>query len=189
MYDFTNLPEAPAFPFTPAQETWLTTLETTTLPQAVGKLCCDEGYCCLGIALLALGIEHAGVRKPKEVDGLDWVKYWNTEEYLTANGPTKTVDGVLPEHVAKLLNLRSKGGRLYHNPGMLEQFKKLYAHSLVSLNDTVGLTFKEIALFIRYNPTMVFNNLDGIVDHEDNTGKFVAEIIDDSGSFDTEILL
>lgn len=132
------------YPFTPEQEAWLRDLETTDEPQTKGLLHrlspsdgwpgARPGYCCLGRACVALGVPED--KCFSEVRSLFY----------------GCVADLPPEVTAKL-RLRSNNGRLKHS--VLVTGGPLIS-TLVGFNDEAGWTFKQIAAYIRENPTEVF---------------------------------
>lgn len=129
------------YPFTPEQEAWLRDLETTEEPQATGSLHIIEpgpgessGFCCLGRACVSLGLEE-------------------TPEggHFIFNGQSD--DTIMPDGAWELLRLRGSGGEL-DRPAELGNGRPC-VQSLYRMND-IGMTFKEIAAYIRANPENVF---------------------------------
>lgn len=114
---------------TPIQEAWVVDLETTDAKQAVEMLVLDGGYCCLGRACAV----HFGDKR-----------WWRGKDKL-------------PPSYAKFLGLRNEIGSFYLN-ALTDEDRELCgcAESLAELNDTLRLSFKEIAAFIRRNERAVF---------------------------------
>lgn len=121
----------------PRQEKYLQMLESGDYQQVQMYLCkIEEGvrkYCCLGIACLL----H-GAKEEQCVDaGSNFISFDGEKDYL-------------PTEVQKYLRFRGHdGGEFAWNGYFLDQ-------SLIDLNDSRHLTFKEIAAVIREDPSRVF---------------------------------
>lgn len=117
------------YTFTPEQEAWLRDLETTDEKQAESLLHDTNkgGYCCLGRACIVLDIEE--------------------DQFGCFDGK----DDELPDYAASRLRLRSQTGRL----AAQFQSRGQYFIDLADMNDK-GMSFKEIAAYIRANPENVF---------------------------------
>lgn len=112
------------------QEWWLNELETTSKEQGRGSLCENGKYCCLGV--------YAESRTPLK-ETMIISKYGKTTFYGCAS--------YLPPRLAEKLGLGDGRGH---------SFGSKPVPSLVSLNDFLKLSFKEIALVVRAHPTAYF---------------------------------
>lgn len=136
----------------PWQEAWLQTLESGTFYQCKGKLCSTRNdgqyeFCCLGIACEVI------LENKFEIKGVDVKEVVLTERMLR------------PNKLFKTFGLRGKVGGIFAYSKCVFSTKKeknlilvqyeIYDMSLVSMNDS-GMTFKEIAAFIRRNSKHVF---------------------------------
>ena len=127
------------FPYTPEQLAWLDDLETTEAAQGKGYLHKDDAFCCLGRACVVLGVPAEYGRFIR--DGV--VRY----------------DGLvsaMSDSIQEILQLRDELGSFKQ----VVMVKYEASKSLVELNDGLSYTFKQIAAFIRSDPTNVFTNLD-----------------------------
>jgi len=127
------------FPYTPEQLAWLDDLETTDATQGIGYLHKDDAFDCLGRACVTLGIPAEYGRAIR--DGV-----------VSYDGSVS----VLSDSIQIMLQLRGDGGDFKQS----EMAGDYLVDSLITLNDAVGYTFKQIAAFIRSDPTNVFTNLD-----------------------------
>lgn len=138
--------------YTPEQEAWLTALESGEYKQVKQNLCVDGAYCCLGVATLTIDPDHEALAE----NGWDTAG-WAAREvaledprwfYSLEEGP------LAPPDVVATLRLSGSDGkfRFGHIAGD--------ASSLANLNDDLGMTFPEIAAFIRAKPWWVFTNFD-----------------------------
>ena len=125
------------YPYNADQEAWLRDLETTEEPQVKeylhisGGRSLKAGFCCLGRACVVLGVKTTGKN-----DDL-FVAYDGCDQVLT----DPTIDRLL---------LRGTNG----------DFRDRWANGnscLTDLNDR-GMSFKEIAAYIRANPWNVFKD-------------------------------
>ena len=114
------------FEFGPNQKTWLRWLKTTKRKQTAGALYDGKGYCCLGIACVAMGLQ------PVESD---------TGEYYFDGA-----DMALSPKMTKALGLRTSSG----DPNT----ETLW--SLENLNDVKEYSFKKIAKVLENNPREYF---------------------------------
>jgi len=122
---------------TELQEKWLQALESGGYKQAIGDLCHDGNYCCLGVATEVFNPEHQALKDN------GWDK-WEVE------GTVQTA----PPDVVEALGLYSDTGRFDGFVGL----DGANYDALVDLNDGAKWTFKQIAAFIRENPEKVFKN-------------------------------
>lgn len=164
----TTAPIYPAFPYTQDQLAWLTTMETTELPQGLGFLCTTKGYCCLGLALLAMGIPNIGEYLMGE---RTYIKTWSESEVPAPAASPKVVNSILPEYVAYRLKLRSPSGEFLVTTDMPYHIRTIGNPALIALNDDLGLSFRQIAAFIRQFPSAVFTNLEETSGFQDTTGE------------------
>lgn len=109
------------------QERWLTALESGEYPQGKSSLCLQGKYCCLGVA--------SDLFVPKDEQKLD-----PTTDGVAYQGET----AVAPPAVIEALGLDGSTGYIGGDEV-----------SLASMNDN-GMSFPEIAAFIRSNPSRVF---------------------------------
>jgi hypothetical protein len=125
------------YPFNDDQEAWLRDLETTEEPQTMGYLhriaqtdSAPIGFCCLGRACVTLGIPGKDDHTMTAYDG----------SY-----------SLLPQSGVDRLRLRGDAGEMAR--AAIINDRDLVA--LTGMND-VGMSFKEIAAYIRANPWNVF---------------------------------
>lgn len=126
------------------QEAWLTALETGDYDQTTGNLNDQDGFCCLGVACdIATEIGHwegsGSVRgfMPNEPNHLDSINHSGLSPQMQVwLGVYGALGQFKDDHSFDLA--RSKG------------------NSLTDLNDFGGMSFKEIATFVRENLTSVF---------------------------------
>ena len=122
------------FIFTADQDNWLNDLEQTQAEQGTGALHSLSGWCCLGRACVLAGLIPT----------------------IRGQSTVVTFDGCsteLPPSLTRKLHLRSNIGGI---EGAENYPELMDATSLSSLNDMLGWTFKQIARWIRKNPTAVF---------------------------------
>jgi hypothetical protein len=138
------------FKYTPDQEAWLRDLETTRAKQGANRLLNTSGWCCLGRACKLAGII------PKKVGMKD-----DTGVYTPINKGDENVflfdecRTGLPISVFRNLHLRGDMGLIEG----AENYPELGGHTtLADLNDILGWTFKQIARWIRKNPSAVFTS-------------------------------
>ena len=134
------------YEFNPFQEAWLDALESGMYPQGINALCTlnqdgvPAGFDCLGV-LCEVFIEMF----PGEVEltfGLDKARY----------------DGrslIVPPLVQQCAGLRDPSGIFKEPVQLAQQGLKFYTVRLTAMND-VGTSHKDIAAYIRQNPTNVF---------------------------------
>ncbi len=115
---------------TPEQEAWLVALESGRYQQGRHQLRDGDYYCCLGVACAI----------QSDVD------YNSISGFGIGN---ERATQILPFFMRTRLNLHSRSGELR---GLLNGHK-----SLVAANDD-GVSFKEIAAFIREDPSRVFRS-------------------------------
>lgn len=137
--------------FTPAQEKWLTALESGEYRQTTENLCKDGGYCCLGVATHTVNPNHPALAA-NGWDKLDW-----TVEHDLEPGDVERYGSdemTAPPDVVDALHLVDSDGKF--------RFGATYhqADCLVRLNDSLGMTFPDIVEFIRKRPWLVFTNFD-----------------------------
>jgi len=113
-----------------AREAWCLALESREYAQTKAMLQGGKGYCCLGVACLVA--EQNGIAVERE-------KY---------TGANRLVGSSLHRQEAVLLwlGLQDGAGAFEGEAGV----------SLVTLNDSQGMTFAEIAAVIRSNPRGLF---------------------------------
>jgi hypothetical protein len=137
------------FTFTPEQELWLSTLETTEIPQATNVLedICTGGMCCLGIGSSLFLAETRETR--------------HGHVYYGEDAPDDTE---APIELVERLHLRGNSGEVALDYLPLEVKQALpeirpgmYRSALAAFNDH-GWTFKQIAAFCRAHPKAVFTN-------------------------------
>ncbi len=120
---------------TEAQEAWLKALESGRFKQGVGRLKTGDYYCCLGVACeIQPDVEY------DEVRGYGKDSDRNTQ--------------VLPEFVRERLGLRGCDGSISGSD-------KLYGFSMLASANDAGVSFEQIAAYIRINPENVFKEEDG----------------------------
>ena len=126
--------------FNEHQENWLKALETTNELQGTSRLHTIENnkdyFCCLGIACVTLKL-------PKEKI--------NNEIHYLSRAMVGANNMYAPKTAVVLLKLRSSAGDL-KNPVKMDEG---ICSSLAEMNDA-GISFKEIADYIRQNPENVF---------------------------------
>ena len=127
------------FIFTADQDNWLNDLEKTQAKQGTGALHGPSGWCCLGRACKVAGII------PTRTDHTRRSTVVNFDGYSTE----------LPPSLVHKLNLRSNTGGI---EGAENYPEIMDSTTLASLNDMLGWTFKQIARWIRKNPTAVFTS-------------------------------
>ncbi len=141
MLDLTKIEpiSSESFQFGPIQTKWLEALESGNYKQGRGCLNGPNGFCCLGVLCEVMGLEHepiAGVDGP-----MAHYKYEGSHS-----------GGYVPLAAVPATGLNGSAG----------SFKQAVLHGglawdcLTSLNDTVGLSFPEIAAYIRHDPHNVF---------------------------------
>lgn len=117
------------------QEKWLHDLETTKVPQIQQILTDGGGFCCLGRLEVCAG---------------------TSVEALELTGKT-----ALHAETARACNLRSVTGEIVLKNLSDEEEKWLTqtgCSTLAALNDSLKMSFKEIAAFIRRNEAAVFKS-------------------------------
>lgn len=136
------------YKFTEDQELWLRDLETTDAPQTrlvLQRVVAEDasdgkvfpvGFCCFGRACEVFGIE-----KSMRLAGGCYT--------YSLDGHRSAIN--LPLPLVDRLGLRSGNGKLAYSV----EYKGEERASITQLNDA-GMSFKEIAAFIRANPTNVF---------------------------------
>ncbi len=115
------------YQFNEFQSKWLEALESGEYKQGAGALFNNDLYCCLGVACAVLGM---------------------TRE---SNGKFTDAGGFAPINVQEAMRIDGGIGRINKSTPLGEQ----KATSLAEANDQ-GVTFSEIAAFIRSSPTAVF---------------------------------
>jgi hypothetical protein len=124
------------FIFTADQDNWLNDLEKTRAKQGTSALHGPTGWCCLGRACRLAGIIPT--------------KHRISDEFLFDGHSAD-----LPISVVDKLYLRSNMGWI----ACAKNYPELRgSRSLVNLNDDLGWTFKQIARWIRKNPSAVFTS-------------------------------
>ena len=122
------------------QETWLKYLETTNELQGASRLHTIKNnidyFCCLGIACIALKL-------PKQI--IDNEVHYLSRAMVGANNM------YAPKTAIVLLKLRGAAGDL-KVPVKIDNIEH---SSLAEMNDA-GISFKQIANYIRQNPENVF---------------------------------
>ncbi len=139
--------------FTPAQLAWLAALESGKYEQGHGRLTTyvsqDKQYhCCLGVACV-LYQENVGTLSPKIHE--DTHTYHGTKECIMYDKDKFYV----PAEVQNALGLRDNQGTFAKL--VTRSNDKFPCSSLASMNDE-GMTFAEIAAYIRANPENVFKS-------------------------------
>lgn len=120
------------FKFTENQERWLQALESGGYPQQRnGNLHDNEGFCCLGVGCVALGLPSRPLS-----DIVDEEPWKGVVAYGTARRTAFP-----PEELVDALHLR------IGFPG---------TNRLMTMNDSEGYSFAEIAAEVRANPTRYF---------------------------------
>lgn len=114
----------------PNAELWVKALESGDYKQGKGRLCNENKYCCLGVAC-----------EVAIMNGVPITKIENA--YLTSD--SKVMFSSLPDAVKDWLNLFSITGNCSIG-------------DLIYLNDMRGISFKEIAAFIRSKPKGLFRD-------------------------------
>ncbi len=122
---------------TEIQEEWLKALESGRYQQGCGTLRSGGTYCCLGV--------FCELQSDVTFDALN-MQYRQDRDLFTA---------YLTEDLYKRLGLRSKTGELVQ-PITFNSYPR---RTLAEMNDN-GMTFKDIAAYIRANPTNVFRSDD-----------------------------
>ena len=124
---------------TAEQEAWLKDLETTDAKQGKSALrSTTDEFCCLGRACVVLDVEAS--------IGEKYISNTATQVWFY-NGSW----AILSPNTQRRLGLKSGSGGFGHPVHL----NGVVYHSLANMNDA-GLTFKEIAAFIRANPNEVF---------------------------------
>lgn len=128
-----------AFKLGPLQEKWLQELESGKHEQVGQTLCVQMGnersYCCLGVACeFVLGMRPEV--ESRRGDGLEIISFYGFAS-------------VMPSW--EKLGLRSENGSFIK--GLM--FNHRYFSCLTEMND-FGMSFKDIAAYIRSNPENVF---------------------------------
>ncbi len=127
------------YKFTPEQEAWLKDLETTDAPQCIEQLQCDDAFCCLGRACIVLSV-------PSERAHGSGSFFFDGEMHC------------LSKPTVKRLGLRGDNGDFEVPVSSAELDRDggfSVFNSLTDMNDN-GLSFREIAAYIRSNPHNVF---------------------------------
>jgi len=127
------------------QEAWLTALESGDYEQTTGNLNDQDGFCCLGVAC----------------DIANEVGEWIGSGSVRGFRPYDNAGLTDPVNHSGLGVRMQKWLGVY---GALGQFKddeeyegpRARGNSLTDLNDFGGMSFKEIATFVRENLTSVF---------------------------------
>jgi len=131
--------ESKPYKFNQSQLKWLEALESGNYKRCIGKLCnisnSEESFCCLGVASELLCSQE------NKVDKEDCRHYENEDVYA-------------PLTVASKLKLNNSIGTIATNK--IKGYRKKET-SLTQFNDS-GMTFKEIAKFIRKHPYAVFKS-------------------------------
>ena len=144
------------FKFTKEQEIWLKALESGEYKQGQGalKLITDHAnlskarYCCLGVACEVLAPDDFSrhYTSCKNTDVKEFVLEHNDHQ-LELSG-----------EIRALLNLRYDDGEFLKHMWVDKEDLDAYHvyDSLAQMNDSGRFTFKDIAGFIRRNPTLLF---------------------------------
>lgn len=133
--------------FTVEQDIWLGELMTGNRAQTASylqRVSCDQNgdkYCCLGVAC-EMFYDRTGVIQLRDRYSISY------------GGEQET----LPRAIQNLLLMYSEGG-LFNDVIGIKFRDDLVTSSLAGMNDG-GLTFKQIAKFIRQYPWLVFINFD-----------------------------
>lgn len=135
-------PRAKPYPYNADQLAWLHDLETTTEAQTKNVLHSvgedgKAGFCCLGRACVVLGL--VGTRS--KITGTH-VLYHGLRD-------------VAPSCVQKELRLRGQNALLAEQAHIQTANGVIQVGTLAAMNDR-GMTFKQIAAYIRANPWNVF---------------------------------
>ena len=140
-----------AFPWEPHQTEWLDALESGEYPQARERLRIADSFCCLGL-LLHLRDENRWASDYDET--ADMTHWWWEADHLDATGED---DGsVLPDGEWQRMKLRDCNG-LIDQSRLSPDYRDSFNEMLASMNDE-GMSFADIAGFIRANPYAVFTN-------------------------------
>lgn len=126
-----------AFQFTEIQERWLAALESGEYRQVKHLLVENGAYCCLGVGCVIAGAKHV------EADD-------ECGEGFLLSGRVHGED--LDRDIAMKLGLRGTTGQFLHEDFSVSP----KAEGLTCLNDKCGMTFQQIAAYIRANPENVF---------------------------------
>tara|TARA_B100000929_G_scaffold108179_1_gene85703 strand:- start:8691 stop:9359 length:669 start_codon:yes stop_codon:yes gene_type:complete len=118
----------------PKQLEWLIALESGEYPQTTGSLQDSSGFCCLGVAADL----NRHLLRPHE----------------TASN-RRLIGGYMPEDVRKELKLLTNSGALRHSLEV-DPETEFFVYNLTELNDKARWSFKQIAQYIKSNPTNVF---------------------------------
>lgn len=122
-------------PLGPNQILWIEALRSGKYPQGKSNLCINGKYCCLGVGCEVLGI-------PKTPNSSLYSNDINEGEIrYESHGATD------PESLIQKLKLYSCTGR---------PKPKTYKYSLVTLNDSMNMTFDDIADELEKNPERWF---------------------------------
>lgn len=135
--------------FTEKQAAWLSALESGEYPQVRDNLCFKGGYCCLGVATAIVDPDHYALKH----NGWDREDYIDDYEYEYLN-ELGDDESTAPPEAVEALDLSDTSG------GFRFGFRFNEQGSLVALNDKAGMTFPQIAEFIRSHPWAVFKNFD-----------------------------
>jgi len=136
------------FLFTPDQEAWLNDLEKTRAKQGNFQLRGPSGWCCLGRACKLAGITPRKVGVNEDTGLYTLINKGDENAFLFDECRIR-----LPISVVDKLHLRGDMGLIKG----ANNYPELGGHTtLADLNDWHGWTFKQIARWIRKNPTAVF---------------------------------
>ena len=128
------------YKFSRLQKKWIEALESGKYKQGTGYLC-QKGpdgqfrYCCLGVLCETYNSSHKTNPIKKNLEITSIIDY-------------ESQIGLLPDKVYRAAKLYSSGGMI----------KKRGFNNLMILNDIRKWSFKQIASFIKENPTAVFSN-------------------------------
>lgn len=136
---------------TELQERWLFALESGEYNQTKGFLQDEKGNCCLGVACRVMGYPVHIDRK--EEDCIRNI-HIHPNFYRGSDGLHWLTMEVMPSPAWELLGLRDASG-IFENR---IEYNGRHYWGLSAMNDW-GLTFKEIAAFIRANPEVVFKEI------------------------------
>lgn len=128
--------------FTDLQEKWLQALESGEWKQTRGLLYDGKGYCCLGVACRLVDENHPALALDVDGDSEGWT------EVGASNQQTA------PPNVQSGLFLAIPNGSFH---GLSPELRREV--TLTDANDS-GVSFTEIAAYIREYPWAVFTNFD-----------------------------
>lgn len=131
------------FEFGPIQTKWLEALESGEWKQTSSYLQNGHGHCCLGV--LCKLAELPFHERNENTD------YLYSQGYGFEFQGSKS-NGYLPHGFAETVGLRDERGSFAKTVGLNSR----YVASLAGCNDDAGMTFPQIAAYIRHDPHNVF---------------------------------